>query len=161
MTVRQRQPRVECPAFLEFVRGHACCVCGAPPKSQAAHIRFSDAMNGSLNPGIGAKPDDSKCLPLCAGCHLDNNNSLHRCGERAFWDRVGIDPFALAATLYDQFEKQQRRREPKERAPRPRRPVAKRATPKHKRKWPKGTIAGRPFGPGRKFGQHRLVERSK
>ena len=75
--------------------------------------------------------------------------------------RADVEAALAEKAAVEQFEKQQRRREPKERAPRPRRPVAKRSPPKHKRKWPKGKLAGRPFSAGRKFSQQRLVERSR
>lgn len=119
--LRQRVPRVECPAFLAFVRRKPCCACGAPAPSQAAHVRFSDAASGNVNPGVGAKPSDRFCVPLCAGCHLDDPGAQHRVGERKFWARVGIDPYALAATLYAQFERRQKR------TPEQRKAVASRA----------------------------------
>ena len=158
--MRQRQPRLECPAFLEFVRGHACCVCGAPPRSHPAHLRMQSLEWEKRETGKGERPSDKWVTPLCHECHLDGLYAQHKIGEKKFWDYVGIDPFALAATLYEQFEKQQRRRPPQE-AHRRKRPVAKRATPKHKRKWPKVKLSGRPFGPGRKFSQQRLVERNR
>lgn len=160
MTVRQRQPRVECPAFLEFVRSHPCCVCGAPPKSQAAHLRMQSLEWGKRETGKGERPSDRWANPLCQECHLDGPDSQHKLGEKKFWSQVGIDPFALASALYDQFEKQQRRRAPED-APRRKRQIAKRATPKHKRKWPKVKLAGRPFAAGRKFSQQRLTERNR
>ena len=109
MTVRQRIPRIHDKEFLKFVRSHACAACGCPPPSQAAHIRYSDAASGNINPGIGAKPDDSKTVPLCADCHLDAPDAQHNVGEKAFWKRVGINPFELAANLYAQFERRRNR----------------------------------------------------
>lgn len=103
--LRQRQPRVECKDFLAFVRRHPCTACGAPAPSQAAHIRFSDAAAGSINPGIGRKSDDRRAVPLCSDCHLDAPDAQHRVGdERKFWERVGVNPFEVAAGLWAQFE---------------------------------------------------------
>ncbi len=102
--VRQRQPRVECPAFLAFLRRKPCVACGAPAPSQAAHVRFSDAATGHVNPGVGAKPDDRRAVPLCASCHLDAPDSQHRIGdERKFWARVGKNPDEVAERLWGQF----------------------------------------------------------
>lgn len=107
--VGQRQPRIECPAFLAFVRRRPCCACGAPAPSQAAHVRMGCPTIGKRNAGIGEKPSDRWAVPLCADCHLDAPDAQHRVGERAFWARVGIDPFALATKLYAQFERRQNR----------------------------------------------------
>ena len=102
--LRQREPRVQRPAFLAFVRRRPCCACGAPAPSQAAHVRMSDAATGNVNPGVGAKPDDRRCVPLCASCHLDAPDAQHRVGERRFWARVALNPYEIAARLYAQFE---------------------------------------------------------
>lgn len=102
--LRQRDPRVQCPAFLAFVRRCPCCACPAPAPSQAAHIRMGNPAIGKRNAGIGEKPSDRWAVPLCADCHLDAPDAQHKVGERKFWERVGVDPFALAAQLYAQFE---------------------------------------------------------
>ena len=104
MTVRQRQPRVECPAFLDFVRGHPCCACGKAPRSQAAHIRMGNLDIGKRPTGIAEKPSDRWTVPLCDRCHLNDNEAQHVVGEKAFWNRLGLDPFKIAADLYAVFE---------------------------------------------------------
>ena len=109
MTLRQRDPRVECPAFLAFVRRHPCCACGAPPRSQAAHIRMGCLEIGKRPTGIAEKPSDRWAVPLCADCHLDAPDAQHNVGEKAFWKRVGINPFELATNLYAQFERRRDR----------------------------------------------------
>lgn len=110
MNLRQREPRIECPAFLAFVRRRPCCACGAPPRSQAAHIRVGNPEVGKRSTGIGEKPSDRWAVPLCADCHLDAPDSQHQMGgERAFWAKVRVDPFALATKLYAQFERRQKR----------------------------------------------------
>jgi hypothetical protein len=96
--LRQRDPRVECPAFLAFVRLHGCCACSAP-----AHIRTACPEIGKRSVGIGERPSDKWAVPLCADCHLDAPDAQHRVGERKFWARVGIDPFVLAGDLWAEF----------------------------------------------------------
>lgn len=149
MIVGQRQPREECPAFLVFVRRKPCAACGAPAPSQAAHLRLGNLEVSKRNTGIGEKPSDRWCTPLCADCHLDAPDAQHRVGERNFWARVGIDPFKLAMDLYAQFERRQAR-PPEKRAEVVRR--AKRAAnSRSKLRPPKRKWASRPFPPGRKM----------
>lgn len=148
--LRQRKPRVENKPFLAFVRRQACCACGFP-KSQAAHIRMSNAAHGALNPGVGAKPDDAKCVPLCEWCHLTAPHAQHRIGERRFWAEVGIDPFVIAKNLYAQFERERATGVkpskpyvlfgPKRKARRT--SVSRPKVSRPKRKWPTRKIASR------------------
>lgn len=105
LELRQRDPRVECPAFLAFVRRRPCCACGAPAPSQAAHVRMGEPRLGKRNAGIGEKPSDRWAVPLCAPCHLDSPNAQHRVGEHRFWIGVGLNPFKVAMDLYAQFER--------------------------------------------------------
>jgi hypothetical protein len=103
MTLRQRQPRVENKAFLAFVREHPCCACGVWPPSQAAHLRRACPERGKRHTGGGERPDDCWSVPLCAMCHLDGPLSVHRTSEERFFARFGLDPFQIAADLYDEF----------------------------------------------------------
>lgn len=141
MNVRQRQPRIECPAFLAFVRQHPCCSCNKPAPSQAAHIRMGCLEIGKRPTGIAEKPSDRYCTPLCAGCHLDDNDAQHRIGEQAFWKRIGRNPFDIAAALYAEFEAT--RPQIADRPPRIRK-AKQRKRPKTSRpiqsanRWPKG-----------------------
>lgn len=113
--LRQRDPRVECPAFLAFLRRRPCCACGAPPPSQAAHLRTTDATHPEKRSvGLGEKPSDRWCNPLCASCHLDAPDAQHKIGERMFWARVGVDPFDNASKLWGQFVRR-RGRSPEQR----------------------------------------------
>lgn len=61
---------------------------------QACHVRMS--VPGRPNPGLQRKADDRLTWPGCAHHHLDDQ---HKGSERAFWDRLGIDPFALTTAL--------------------------------------------------------------
>jgi len=103
VTLRQRQPRVEDPDFLDFLRGRRCCSCGAPPRVQAAHLRAACPDRGKRETGMQEKPDDRWAVPLCSSCHLDGPQALHRVGEERFFSRLAIDPFGLAERLYGEF----------------------------------------------------------
>lgn len=46
---------------------------------QAAHVR------SNTGGGMGLKPCDSYCVPLCCFCH----GAQHCCGERTFWAKKG------------------------------------------------------------------------
>lgn len=145
MTLRQRQPRVENPAFLAFVRCQPCCACGKFPPSQAAHVRYSDAFSGNINPGAGAKPDDAKCVPLCQMCHVGPGGQ-HTMGEQQFWAKVGVDPFKLASDLYSRFTE----------AP----PETATKAPRHRQK--RASIRGAKVrGPKRKWPSRKIAQRRK
>lgn len=93
----QRKPREKDTVYLELVRCLSCLRCGSWPV-QAAHVRTSADGEGPV--GVGRKPDDSRVLPLCQGCHLDAPDAQHRVGEAAFYGELGIDPLVLAKKLY-------------------------------------------------------------
>lgn len=67
-----------------FIASLPCCACGVGGFSQAAHIRHKSA-------GMGMKPSDSLCVPLCCerpgieGCHCKQ----HTFGEVKFWQQFG------------------------------------------------------------------------
>lgn len=84
--------------YRDRIRALPCLNCGKSP-SEAAHIRFSDARAAKDNPGIGAKPEDRWCIPLCSGCHRGVEGQ-HSRGERAWWDGKGIDPIFVALALW-------------------------------------------------------------
>lgn len=53
------------PAWLKFIRSLPCCMCLAPPPSEAHHSL-------AHKPGLGMKASDHDTLPLCSGprgCH--------------------------------------------------------------------------------------------
>ena len=50
------------------------------------------------------KPSDRFAVPLCAAHHREGPKAQHAAGERAWWAARGIDPYALAETLYARFE---------------------------------------------------------
>jgi len=51
---------------------------------------------------MGIKPHDKDAVPLNGWCHRMAPDSQHA-DETAFWERRGIDPFDIAATLYAEY----------------------------------------------------------
>lgn len=104
--LRQRQPREKCPAFLAFVRRHACLGCSRKVRVEAAHLRMTDPRHPEKRrSGIGEKPDDRWANPLCDQCHRTAADSQHNLGEEEFWRRLGVDPFENAKRLWDLFQR--------------------------------------------------------
>lgn len=74
------------------------CLCCGGEDVQCAHIRKG---NGG---GMGIKPSDKFCVPLCVDCHAEQGNI----GELKFWypfggyERAGV----LAKSLYENRYKQ-------------------------------------------------------
>lgn len=87
------------PGYLALVRQCPCLACGMDPAGEAAHVRLQSGAHGKRS-GMGRKPDDRWSLPLDGGCHREDQDALHRVGELAFWDRIGINPFAICEQLY-------------------------------------------------------------
>ena len=97
MTLRQRQPRIEDPAWLALVRQMPCLVC-AYPRSDPAHLRTAARQYGKRECGMQEKPDDWWVLPLCRTHHREQHD---RGDELAWWVSKGIpDPHAAAVALY-------------------------------------------------------------
>lgn len=77
----KRSSRFKSRAHLAHVRSHECANCGDKARIDAAHVRIGSGA------GIGQKPDDWRCVPLCGrdgalpGCH----DLQHLKGERTFW----------------------------------------------------------------------------
>ena len=126
----QRQPRVEDPAYLAYVRTLPCLVCGRPGPNDPAHIRAAAPHYGKRYTGKGEKPDDKWVLPLCRRHH----DAQHRESELGWWAGVGmVDPFAVAVALYASRPNQTPRIE------RPRKAkVRVRKAPEHRKKIPAG-----------------------
>jgi hypothetical protein len=75
---------------LKFVAAEPCLVCGRTP-SDPHHLKFAEQR------AMGRKVSDRSTVPICRLHHRE----LHRCGnERAWWQKQGIDPLAMAATLW-------------------------------------------------------------
>ena len=61
-----------------------------------AHLRFSSAHHGAVNPGLQRKPDDCWTLPLCP----EEHRLQHSMGEAAYWAELKLDPHAIATALH-------------------------------------------------------------
>ena len=86
-------------AHLFLVRCCPCLKCGHDPAGEAAHVRRSSSAHGKFN-GAGAKPSDRFTVPLCAACHRQDRDALHRIGESLFFHILGIDPLLVCDRLY-------------------------------------------------------------
>ena len=82
----KRESRWRSLAHCNFVRGHACSVCGSMVAIEVAHVRIGSGA------GMAQKPDDWNTVSLCKPCHT----SQHHVGERTFWVGANIDPVELA-----------------------------------------------------------------
>jgi hypothetical protein len=72
------------------VAAQPCLVCGRTP-SDPHHIKFAEQR------AMGRRVSDRFTVPICRLHHRE----LHRRGnEHAWWDGQGIDPLAIAATLW-------------------------------------------------------------
>ena len=92
-----KRPRIKDAAHLEFLRELPCCACGNDVSTEAAHIRSGSLKYGKRPTGLGERPSDRWCLPLCSQCHREQ----HRGGnEMNFWTNKGKDPFVIAMTLF-------------------------------------------------------------
>ena len=76
---------------LKFVAAQYCLVCGRTP-TDAHHIKFAEQR------AMGRKVSDKFTVPICRLHHRE----LHRHGnERAWWQKQGIEPLAVAAALWN------------------------------------------------------------
>ena len=88
--------RIEDPAHLAFIRKLPSVVSGAYG-CEACHIRSGSALHRKKHTGGQQKPDDCWTLPLLP----DEHKSQHSENELGWWRKHGIDPFDLAARLYE------------------------------------------------------------
>jgi len=75
--------------YLAAIRLLPCLICRLAPCREAAHVRMSSQA------GMGRKPDDRRTVCLCHRHHMEQ----HAEGEKAWWDRHGIDPLAVIEEL--------------------------------------------------------------
>lgn len=98
--MRQRRPRVRDESHLAFIRQLPCLITGTRYNVHAAHIRYADPRYFKRAVGVGEKPNDMWAVPLCGHEHMDGPDAQHKQNERAYWEKRGIDPVAVAAALY-------------------------------------------------------------
>jgi hypothetical protein len=89
-------PREKLDRHLDFIRSLPCLCCCDNTATEAAHIRMSDARIAKVNAGVGQKPDDFFCVPLCGRHHREQ----HSGSELKFWQRFGVDPILYALRLW-------------------------------------------------------------
>lgn len=77
------------PAHLAWIRTLPCAVRSCPNPSIAAHVRENTGG------GMGMKPADEFCVPLCNEHHTQQ----HSVGHRAFDEKYGVSLRALAERL--------------------------------------------------------------
>lgn len=94
-SLRQRQPRVRCKAYLDHIRSRKCLICSGIDV-EAAHLRIGCIEVGKRETGGQEKSDDRWALPLCKRHHTEQ----HSMAELAFWKKYELDPFAIAARLW-------------------------------------------------------------
>jgi len=89
----KRESRWRSAAHCNFVRSHACSVCGSTAGIEVAHVRLGSGA------GMGQKPDDWRTVSLCHECH----SRQHRQGETTFWKAFADHTGADAIDLIDAF----------------------------------------------------------
>jgi hypothetical protein len=82
----KRESRWRSAAHCNFVRGHACSVCGSTAAIEVAHVRIGSGA------GIGQKPSDFRTVSLCRDCHA----TQHQDGEHSFWRGRDLDALIQA-----------------------------------------------------------------
>jgi ERF superfamily len=90
VTVIDKPVRERDRDHLRFVAAQPCLVCGRTP-SDPHHIKFAEQRI------MGRKVSDRFTVPICRLHHRE----LHRRGnERAWWQKQGMDPLIIAASLW-------------------------------------------------------------
>lgn len=103
----QRAPRLRDNAYLAWIRRLPCVCCGTTQHVEAAHVRAGYPAAGWAPTGMAQKPDDYRCVPLCADDHREGPDAQHRSNERAWWSARGIDPPDLCDALRRAYEANQ------------------------------------------------------
>lgn len=84
---------VQDSAYLKFLRLLPCVCCGSARRIEAAHIGPR---------GLSQKTSDYTALPLCASCHREGPQALHRIGPESFQAVYGLD-FAALQMMFNHF----------------------------------------------------------
>lgn len=101
MTVlRQRDPRQEDSKHLAFIRTQPCCLPFCKREAEPAHLRMDNLAIGKELTGKGEKPHDRFTVPLCPYHHRIGVDCQHNNNEKEWWERTGINPWAIAASLW-------------------------------------------------------------
>lgn len=92
------------PGFLAYLRRQPCearHLGGCEGPIEAAHVRYSDAGKGAVNPGMQRKNHDRHANPLCRHHH---QHDQHQRSERAFWAELGRDAYDTAAGHFAAYQ---------------------------------------------------------
>ncbi|MES2030891.1 MAG: hypothetical protein V4477_17050 [Pseudomonadota bacterium] len=98
--LRQRDPRQEDPKHLAYVRTQPCCLPFCRREAEPAHLRMENLSIGKEMTGKGEKPHDRYTVPLCPYHHRLGVDCQHNSNEREWWEMRGINPWAIAASLW-------------------------------------------------------------
>jgi hypothetical protein len=92
-----KQKRLVDKKYLESARDMACLICGSRGDVVMHHLRIG------IGGGVGLKPGDDCCVPLCYCHHAEINQ-----GEASFvkkWRYIfGNDPVSFAKLLYKRYK---------------------------------------------------------
>ncbi|UFS77184.1 hypothetical protein LPB73_07350 [Tardiphaga sp. 37S4] len=98
--LRQRDPRQEDAKHLAFVRTQPCCLPFCNREAEPAHLRMENLAIGKEMTGTREKPHDKYTVPLCPYHHRLGVDCQHNSNEREWWEMRGINPWAIAASLW-------------------------------------------------------------
>lgn len=96
-----KAPPVENKTYLDFIRSLPCVITGS--QAEAAHLSFKNEAYGHLGRGKGQKASDCWALPLSPSEHRLSAHSQHNFNEADWWRRTGINPHALARSIYGTY----------------------------------------------------------
>jgi hypothetical protein len=86
-------------AYLKLVRQCPCLRCGLDPCGEAHHVLMSSGAHNKHR-AKGKLPADCWALPFDRACHQNDRDSIHRIGEIAFFQFLGIAPLLVCERLY-------------------------------------------------------------
>lgn len=98
--LRQRDPRQEDAKHLAFIRTQPCCLPFCRREAEPAHLRMGNLSIGKDPAGKGEKSHDKFTVPLCPYHHRIGVDCQHNNNEKEWWERTGLNPWAIAASLW-------------------------------------------------------------
>ena len=81
--------------YRKWLARYPCIICGDDTTTEACHVRYAFAAIGKAS-GIGKKPHDYYCVPMCGKHH----RLQHSGNEFGFWTDRGGDPIPVALLLF-------------------------------------------------------------
>lgn len=94
MNVRESSV-IRCPGHMKYVRGFSCSIENKNDHVCVGRMEAHHVREGS-NGGVGLKPDDSTCVPLCGRAHQLG----HSIGWQTFETRYQVDLKSIAKRLW-------------------------------------------------------------